>query len=95
MEKKKNQIGWPNRPFQAYIYIWWINDTYLRKNKSASGDNYLLLLPSEGSLTDFLVEIAKLVEVDPTINKKASENTKMLLPISQTPLLRFKHHVLE
>lgn len=42
-------------------------------DKSVSGDTYLFILKSEGTLTDFLVETAKLVEMDPAINIKASE----------------------
>jgi len=41
-------------------------------DKSVSGNTYLLLLTSEGTLTDLFIETLKLVEMDPMVNKKSS-----------------------
>lgn len=99
---KKNRIGWYSRPFQVYIYI--INKLYWSQDGISKSLVLMLTLVVtiyfswQGRESDFLVETAKFVEMDPIMKQKSSReinNKKKSFHTSQTLLLKFKYQILE
>lgn len=96
LQGKKNRIGWYSRPFQVYIYI--INKLYWSQDGISKSLVVTIYFSWQGRESDFLVETAKFVEMDPIMKQKSSReinNKKKSFHTSQTLLLKFKYQILE